>query len=226
MSREAASSRMAAVDGPKATRSAWRRKALNSVSKSKPSSGVDEVVDEAHRELAGGDADGLVGVAVDDVVVAGPALDRAGLAAARVVAGQGLQLQRDVLGDVAEPGALVEPLDEAAAAPERAGVALEPGDELDELVGEARAARRWGTPRGCRGRRRGGWPAGRTRCWGRGRSGSRGSSGPVGPDLWGWVPRRPWNSSYGVVRDVPCGIRARPLACGAVRCAGGADGTQ
>ena len=39
MSRDAASSRMAAVDGPKATRSAWRRKALNSVSKSKPSSG-------------------------------------------------------------------------------------------------------------------------------------------------------------------------------------------
>jgi hypothetical protein len=39
MSREAASSRMAAVEGPKATRSAWRRNALSSVSKSNPSEG-------------------------------------------------------------------------------------------------------------------------------------------------------------------------------------------
>src|SRR6478609_7612636 len=98
---------------------------------------VDEMVDEAHRELARRDADGLVGVAVDDVVVAGSALDRAGLAAAGVVAGQGLQLERDVLGDVTEPRALVEALDEAATTPERARVTLEPGNELDELVREA-----------------------------------------------------------------------------------------
>ena len=45
--------------------------------------GLDEVVEQPDRELAGGDADRLVGVAVDDVVAAAHALDRAGLAAAR-----------------------------------------------------------------------------------------------------------------------------------------------
>ena len=42
-----------------------------------------------------------------------------------------------MLGDVAQPGALVEPLEEAAAATARAGVLAQPGQHRDELVGEA-----------------------------------------------------------------------------------------
>ena len=75
--------------------------------------GLDEVVDEAHGELAGGHADALLRVRVDDVVqprLAGPA----GLAAADLRARLALELERDVLGDMPDPGALVQPIGEAA----------------------------------------------------------------------------------------------------------------
>ena len=49
-----------------------------------------------------------------------------------------LELQRDVLGDVAEPGALAQPLDEAALVAARAGVLGQAGQQLEQLVGEAR----------------------------------------------------------------------------------------
>ena len=49
-----------------------------------------------------------------------------------------LELERDVLGDVARPRALPEPRDEAAAPAERAGVVLERGQHLDQRLDEAR----------------------------------------------------------------------------------------
>ena len=60
------------------------------------------------------------------------------LAVADVGAGEVLELERDVLGDVADPGAVAEPGDEAAAPAERAGVVLEAREHLDERVHEAR----------------------------------------------------------------------------------------
>ncbi len=100
--------------------------------------GLDEVVDQAYGEPGGGEADLLVDVPVDDVVAPLLALDLPGLAAADVVADDLLQGEGDVLGDVAEPGALVEPLDEPAAAPAGAGVLAQPGQHLEQVVGEAR----------------------------------------------------------------------------------------
>ena len=47
-------------------------------------------------------------------------------------AGEVLELERDVLGDVAGPGAVLEPGDEPAAPAEGAGVVLEAGQGLDE----------------------------------------------------------------------------------------------
>ena len=91
----------------------------------------DQVVDQADRQLSGGQADPLVAVGVDHVVDAAAALDLPGLAPAQVVAGLLLQLQRDVLGDVAEPGALVHPLEEAAGHAARAGV---PGQARQQLL--------------------------------------------------------------------------------------------
>ena len=98
---------------------------------------LHQVVEQADGQLAGGEADPLVGVGVDDVVDPAAALDLTGLAPAQVVAGLLLQLQRDVLGDVAEPGALVQPVDEAAGDPARAGVPGQPRQQLEQPVGEA-----------------------------------------------------------------------------------------
>ncbi len=74
----------------------------------------DEVVDEGDRHPAGLEADGLLAVLVDAVVLAelagGP-----GLAVADVGAGEVLELERDVLGDVADPRPVAEPGDEPAA---------------------------------------------------------------------------------------------------------------
>ena len=130
MSRETASSTIAWVEGPNAVRSARRMKASSSVVPVEVGVGLDEVVDQPDGEPAGGEADLLVDVAVDDVVAARLALDLAGLAAPDVVADDLLQRERDVLGDVAEPGALVEPLDEAAAAAARARVLAQAGQHL------------------------------------------------------------------------------------------------
>ena len=84
--------------------------------------GLDEVVDQPDGEPAGREPDLLVDVAVDDVVAALLALHLTGLAAPDVVADHLLEREGDVLGDVAEPGALVQPLDETAATAARAGV--------------------------------------------------------------------------------------------------------
>ena len=99
--------------------------------------GRDQVVDQLDRELAGGQPDRLVVVGVDHVVASALALHLAGLAAAHVVANRLLQLQGDVLGHVAEPGALVQPLHEPAPTAAAAGVVGQPGQPLDQRVGEA-----------------------------------------------------------------------------------------
>ena len=66
----------------------------------------------------------------------GPA--RARLAVADVGAGEVLELERDVLGDVADPGPVAQPGDEPAAPAERAGVVLERRQQRDQRVGEVR----------------------------------------------------------------------------------------
>ena len=48
------------------------------------------------------------------------------------VPGLALELQGDVLGDVARPRAVAQPGDEAAAASQRAGVILQPGEQVEE----------------------------------------------------------------------------------------------
>ena len=88
--------------------------------------GLHQVVDQADRQGAGGQADLLVDVPVDDVVLPRDA-GAAGLAAADVVAGLLLQLQGDVLGDVPQPGALLEPLEEPAAVPREQECRATPG---------------------------------------------------------------------------------------------------
>ena len=99
--------------------------------------GLDQVVDQPHREPGGGEPHLLVGVAEDDVVEALLALHAARLAAPDVVADHLLERQRGVLGDVPQPGALVEPLHEPAALAAGAGVLAQPGQHLEQVVGEA-----------------------------------------------------------------------------------------
>ena len=178
MSRDTASSRMACVDGPNAVRCGLQQEPLQLGVEVELRVGADQVVHQPDRQGAGGQADLLVDVPVDDVVLTRDA-GAAGLAAPHVVAGLLLQLQRGVLGDVAEPGALLEPLEEAAAVAARARV-----------PGERRAARRparrrsrgsccWGGPPASRGRRRGARPARRTTGSARGRPATAGSPGRV-----------------------------------------------
>ena len=96
-----------------------------------------EVVDQRRRHPARLQADGLLAVLVDAVVLA-PRAGGAGLAVADVGSGEVLELERDVLGDVAGPGAVTQAGDEPAAPAEGAGVVLERRQERDERVGEAR----------------------------------------------------------------------------------------
>ncbi len=92
--------------------------------------GRDEVVDEATAIAPGLDADLFLAELVDDVVAAARP-GRAGLAVADVGAGEDLELEGDVLGDVARPGAVAQAGQEATAPAERAGVVLERRHELD-----------------------------------------------------------------------------------------------
>ncbi len=106
--------------------------------------GRDQVIDQRDRHPAGLQPDGLLAVLVDAVVLA----DRPGrprLAVADVGPGQVLELERDVLGDVAHPRPVAQPGDEAAAPAERAGVVLERRQQRDERIGEVRAGCSTGT---------------------------------------------------------------------------------
>src|SRR5205085_2566826 len=78
--------------------------------------GLDEVVDQPDGELACGEADPLVGVPVDHVVATRMPWNTACLATADLGACRPLELEGDVLCHMAGPGALVQPLGEAALA--------------------------------------------------------------------------------------------------------------
>ena len=94
------------------------------------------MVDEGDGDLAGLDADLLLAVLIDHVVLAvRPCPAR--LAVANVRAREVLQLEGDVLGDVPRPRSLAKTGDEPAAAAERAGVLFEGWQQLDESVAEA-----------------------------------------------------------------------------------------
>ena len=97
---------------------------------------VHKVVHEGHGDPAGLDPDRLLAVLVDHVVAAVSAR-RARLAVADVGPGQVLELERDVLGDVADPRALAQAGDEAAPPAQRAGVVLEAGQQPDQGIDEA-----------------------------------------------------------------------------------------
>ncbi len=98
--------------------------------------GLDQVVDQAHGQPSGGEAHALLGVREDDVVA--PRLAGAArLAAPDLGTGAALQLEGDVLGHVAEPGPFVQPLDEAAGSPRRAGVLAHLGQQRQQPRGEA-----------------------------------------------------------------------------------------
>ena len=99
--------------------------------------GCHEVVDECHRHPARLEPDGLLAVLVDAVVLTRLA-GAAGLAMSDVGAGQILELERDVLGDVTRPRAVAQARDEASTAAERAGVVLERGQQRDQGVTEVR----------------------------------------------------------------------------------------
>ena len=97
---------------------------------------LEDGVDDLDGVLAGGGAGLLHPVAVDHLVDAG-GVRVDGLAEPDLHAGDVLQLQGDVLDDVAEQRALAHAHDEAAALVLGAAVLLEAGDELDQRVGEA-----------------------------------------------------------------------------------------
>ena len=97
----------------------------------------DEVVDEGDGNLASLDPDVLLAEFEDDVVAA--VLTRApGLAVADVRAGQVLEFECDVFRDVAGPGPVAKPRDEATPPPEAAGMVLEARQQPGKGVGEAR----------------------------------------------------------------------------------------
>ena len=112
----------------------------------------DEVVEQRDGDAARLAADFLLAVLIDDVITPRrPGAAR--LAQARLGAGQALQLERDMLGDVAQPRSVTQPGDETAAPAQRAGVAVERGQQLDECLVETRECGRSASPRARPGRR-------------------------------------------------------------------------
>jgi hypothetical protein len=98
-----------------------------------------QMADQPQREIAGGEADRLLDVAVDHVIVAARQILAARLAERHRRAHQSLQLDRDVLQHMAEPGAavLVHPPHETARLAIGTGVLLQGGDEDEKAVREA-----------------------------------------------------------------------------------------
>ena len=125
------------VDGPKASRSAVRISRSRASTKSNGDfSGETRWLTRATAILAGLEANVLFPEFVDDVVLA------AYLPAPRVlpmctsVPARLCSSMRDVLGDVAHPRALLEPLDEAATTAERAGVLFQRRQQRDQRLVE------------------------------------------------------------------------------------------
>ena len=98
------------------------------------------VVDRGHHEVArigqGPDADFLLAGAHHHLVDAA-LVGRARLAEGRGQSGQVLQLDRDMLHDVAGPGAVAQALDEAAAVAQAAVVLVQPRQPGQQAIGEA-----------------------------------------------------------------------------------------
>ncbi len=86
--------------------------------------GSHQVVDQRDRHPPGLEPDRLLAVLEDAVVLAVRA-GGSGLAVADVRACEVLEFERDVLGDMAGPGAFLEAGDEAPTTTERAGVILQ-----------------------------------------------------------------------------------------------------
>src|SRR5207302_10626089 len=94
-----------------------------------------EGMDQPDGEVPRLHADPLLDVAVDHVVL--PLRARASrLAAVDLRAGLALELERDVLRDVADPRSVPEPGDETPGAPQRARVVLQSGQQLQEPLVE------------------------------------------------------------------------------------------
>ncbi len=89
--------------------------------------GGHQMVDDVHREVAGLEGNFLVAIAVDHVV---PATDPRPPGLPPVYGGTGvaLQLQSDVLGDMAGPGAVTETLHESSGRLAGTGVVFEAGE--------------------------------------------------------------------------------------------------
>src|SRR5207253_2685972 len=85
----------------------------------------------------------LVAIGEHDIVDARPPFHRTRLAARHPIAGKGLQLQRDMLGDMSEPGPLPQPPHEAAAPAVGTAVPVQTGQHGEEPVREARNAVAW-----------------------------------------------------------------------------------
>ena len=99
--------------------------------------GADQVIDQPDGEAARRKPHVLLAVAVDHVVLAGLAR-LAGLASGDRATRLVLELEGDVFGDVAQPGALPHSLQEPPWTVERAAVLLEPWEEVDQGLVEGR----------------------------------------------------------------------------------------
>jgi hypothetical protein len=99
--------------------------------------GGEQRIDQLERRAAGGETDLLFIVGEHDVVDAGLVFHGPRLATHGARAGKRLKLQRNMLRDVAEPGAFLEALFKAAAHLQRATVAPNAGDQGEQGVGEA-----------------------------------------------------------------------------------------
>ena len=150
MPREAATFTIERVEGPSAQRSRVRLSFSMDASRSRSMSRPGAVLDDVERELAGADADALLLHLVDEVVDA-RSLRLAGAAEGHRDADLLLDLDRHVLGDVAEPRPLGDALQKAAGRSLGAVVLLQARQQLQELLAEARGCR----SRAARGRARG-----------------------------------------------------------------------
>ena len=135
MSRLAASSRIAWVEGPNARSSASRIRRFEFSEEVELRVRRDEVIDEPDGDAPCGQPDLLLPVPVDHVVAPGRARS-SGLSPVDLRAGLSLQLDRDVLGDVPGPRAFDQPFAEPSGVPARAGMLAHAREDREQFVGE------------------------------------------------------------------------------------------
>ncbi len=95
-----------------------------------------QAVHQAERRVAGRQAHGLEAIGEQDVVDPGAPLDGAGLAPGDRRPGEGLQFQRDVLDDMAQPRAFFEAPDQSSRALVAAAVAAQARQQGQQPLGE------------------------------------------------------------------------------------------